>query len=125
MKDDLTQEVISAVYKVHNTLGFGYFEKVYENALMIELRKRRISASQQLPIQVYYEGEIVGDYVADIIVEDELILELKSVANLTERDEVQLVNYLKGTNIERGLLINFGASVKVKRKYKDFRPTNN
>lgn len=125
MKDDLTQEVISAVYKVHNILGFGYFEKVYENALIIELRKRGISASQQLPIQVYYEGEIVGDYVADIIVKDELILELKSVANLTERDEVQLVNYLKGTNIERGLLINFGASVKVKRKYKDFRPTNN
>ena len=125
MNDELTHEIIAAAYKVHKTLGFGYLEKVYENAMMIELRKRNISAIQQLPVVVYYEGEIVGDYRADIMVEDRVLIELKSNVELIEKDEVQLVNYLKGTNKPYGLLINFGTSVTVKRKYKDYRPPRN
>ena len=124
MNDQLTHEIIAAAYKVHNTLGYGFFEKVYENAMMIELRKRGLSATQQLPVVVYYEGEIVGDYKADIFVEEKIIIELKANINLVERDEVQLVNYLKGTEKPYGLLINFGTSVLVKRKYRDYKPSD-
>jgi len=123
MNDQLTHEIIAAAYKVHNTLGFGFLEKVYENAMMIELRKRGISAVQQLPVTVFYEKEIVGDYKADIFVEGRIIVELKSNAHLIDIDEVQLVNYLKGTEKPYGLLINFGPSVVVKRKYRDYNGT--
>jgi len=123
MNDQLTHEIIAAAYKVHNTLGFGFLEKVYENAMMIELRKRGLSATQQLPVTVYYEGEVVGNYKADIFVENKIIIELKSNVHLIPNDEVQLVNYLKGTNNPYGLLINFGTSVVVKRKYRDYKPS--
>jgi GxxExxY protein len=116
---DLTEKIINAAYKVHNVLGFGFLEKVYQNALVIELRKRDLVVSSGVPIKVFYDNEIVGEYVADLIVEDKVILELKAVKDLAEIHEVQLVNYLKATGIEVGLLINFGHSVQVRRKVFD------
>lgn len=100
-------------------MGFGFLEKVYQNALIIELRKMGLSILSEETITVYYENEIVGEYVADIVVEGKVILELKAVKELTEIHEVQLVNYLKATGIEVGLLINFGHSVQIKRKVFD------
>jgi len=114
---ELTEKVIQCCFKVHNTLGFGFLEKVYENALVIELSKAGLDAKQQYPIQVYYDGEIVGDYQADILVEDKVILELKSIDRIADIHEIQLKNYLKATGIEVGLLINFGKSVEIRRKF--------
>jgi GxxExxY protein len=113
---ELTEKIIKAAYTVHNALGFGFLEKVYQNALAIELKKMGLDIGTESPISVYYEDKIVGQYVADIIVAKKVILELKAVKNLSEAHEVQLVNYLKATGIEVGLLINFGHSVDVKRK---------
>ncbi len=100
-------------------LGFGFLEKVYQNALILELNKIGLQVENEKAIRVYYEGQIVGDYSADTIVEGKVILELKAVKDLAEIHEVQLVNYLKATGIEVGLLINFGPSVQVKRKIFD------
>ncbi|MEL6721470.1 MAG: GxxExxY protein [Bacteroidota bacterium] len=116
LHEDITGEIIKAFYKVHNVLGYGFLEKIYENAMMIELRKQGLSAKKQEPIIVYYDGQIVGDYRADILVEDTVILELKAVKEIIEKHEVQLVNYLKATEIEVGLLLNFGETPQVKRK---------
>jgi len=113
---DVTERIIGAAYEVHNVLGFGFLEKVYENALAIELREQGLSVQQQEPVQVFYKGHLVGDYVADLIVEDKVIVELKAVKLLDKAHEVQLVNYLKAGGIEVGLLLNFGSSVKVTRK---------
>jgi len=122
MTDQLTREIIAAAYTVHNKMGFGYLEKVYENSLAIELRKQGFQVEQQLPVVVYYDKTVVGDFRADMIVNGKVILELKAVANLAKEHEVQLVNYLKGANLPYGLLINFGTSVIVKRKYRDYKP---
>ena len=116
---ELTHQIIEAAYRVHKILGYGFLEKVYQNALMIELAKRGIRAESERPLKIHYESEIVGDYVCDIGVEDKVILELKAVKEINEIHEVQLVNYLKGTGIEVGLLINFGPSVQIKRKVLD------
>lgn len=116
---NLTEKIIKAAYTVHNVLGFGFLEKIYQNALIIELRKMGLNVLSEEPITVYYENEIVGQYVADIIVEKKVILELKAVKDLAIIHEVQLVNYLKATSIEVGLLINFGHSVQIKRKVFD------
>jgi GxxExxY protein len=116
-----TEAIIKCAYKVHNTLGSGFLEKVYENALLIELNKNGLEAIAQAPITVNYDGQIVGQYYADIIVNN-VIIELKAVENIVPIHEVQLVNYLKATGIDVGLLINFGSSVEVKRKYKDYKP---
>ncbi|MBW2610409.1 MAG: GxxExxY protein [Deltaproteobacteria bacterium] len=113
---DLTAKIIECAYKVHNTLGFGFLESVYQNALLIELEKNGLQAKKEVPIKVFYEEKSVGDYVADIIVEDKVILELKSVKEIHPAHEAQLTNYLKATGIEVGLLINFAESVRVKRK---------
>ena len=121
MEDKLSYEIIAAAYKVHNTLGFGFLEKVYENAMIHELRKKGINASPQFLISVYYDDQLVGDYKADIFVENKIIIELKSTRETTLKDEVQLVNYLNGAKIHFGLLINFGTSVTVKRKYQKMR----
>jgi GxxExxY protein len=102
---------------VHNTLGFGFLEKVYENSLVIELENNGVKAEQQKAVKVLYDGKPVGDYVADVIVKEDVIVEVKSVCTLAKEHEVQLVNYLKATGKPRGLLINFGRSVDVKRKY--------
>ncbi len=98
-------------------------EKVYQNALAIELRKKGIPIESEKPLKIFYESEIVGDYICDIVVDGRVVLELKAVKEIHEIHEVQLVNYLKGTGIEVGLLINFGPSVQIKRKVLDSEKT--
>ena len=115
--EDLTEEIIKAAMTVHNILGFVCMEKVYENSLMIELELSDLKAIQQQPMKVFYKEKLVGDYIADVIVEDEIIVELKSIENLNKIHEVQLVNYLKAVNMEVGLLLNFGKEkLEFKRK---------
>lgn len=122
MDDDaLTQTIIGCAYKVHNTLGVGFIEKVYENALRIELEKLGFNVKQQEPIKVRYEGTVVGEFQADLWVDDRIVIEIKAVQTLVVRHEVQLVNYLAATNITSGLLLNFGSSVQVKRKFRDYK----
>ena len=116
LHEDLTDKIIKAFYNVYNTLGYGFLEKVYENAMMIELRKLGLSARRQVPIKVLYEEELVGEYFADLVVEENIILELKAAESLREEHEFQLINYLKATEIEVGLLLNFGKKSQFKRK---------
>ena len=116
MYTELTEKIIGCAFKVYNQLGAGFLEKIYENALAIELKDAGLSAQQQYPIKVYYNEIVIGDYIADIVVEDRVIIELKAVNSLAKAHEVQLVNYLKATKIEVGLLINFGDIISVKRK---------
>ncbi len=113
---DLTEKIIGAAFKVHKALGWGFLEKVYQNALMIELAELNVKSEAESPVKVYYEEKLVGDFIADLLVEDKVIIELKAVKELNEAHEVQLVNYLKATGIEVGLLINFGEKVVVKRR---------
>jgi GxxExxY protein len=123
MKDgDLTQQIIGCAFKVHNALGPGFLEKVYENALRIELEKVGFRVKQQEPINVMYDGQIVGEYYADLWVDERVVVELKAALALAREHEVQLVNYLTATGINDGLLINFGPSVQVKRKFREYKP---
>jgi len=119
--DDLTEKVIGGAYCVHNALGAGFLEKVYENALRVELTEAGLAVKQQRPIPVRYRGEVVGDFYADLMIEERLIVELKAVRELCRAHEVQLVNYLAATGISDGLLINFGVSVEVKRKFREYK----
>ena len=105
--DELTYQINGAVFEVNRILGSGFLEKVYQKALLIELRKRGLKAQSEVPIQVQYKGELVGDYFADIVVEDRIILELKAIEKLQKVHEAQLLNYLKATGMHVGLLINF------------------
>ena len=105
---EITGKIIEAFYKVNNTLGYGFLEKVYENAMLVELRRLGMSVAQQQIIKVYYQEELVGNYFADILVEGKVILELKAAEGLSDAHEAQLINYLKATEIEVGLLLNFG-----------------
>lgn len=107
--EKLTEQVIGCAYAVHNTLGFGFLETVYEKSLQVELLQHGIEAKAQDPIKVRYREAIVGDYFADFLIDNRLIVELKSVSQLNQAHEVQLVNYLNATSIDHGLLINFGA----------------
>ncbi|MCE5345859.1 MAG: GxxExxY protein [Bacteroidales bacterium] len=116
--DQLTHTIIKAAYTVHNSLGGGFLENVYHNAMLIELRQMGLEVDSQYPIKVYYKDCLVGEYYADLFVERQVIVELKAVENLHPAHEVQLVNYLQGTGIDIGLLINFATSVEVKRKYR-------
>ncbi len=119
---ELTEKIIGCAYKVYNTMGFGFLESVYEKCLMIELRKQGLEAQTQVPIVVHYEGEVVGEFVADIIVEDKVIVELKSVRAIVRAHEIQLVNYLVGTGKSVGLLLNFAEEkVEIKRKVRDLQ----
>ena len=119
---NVTETVIGCAYRVYNKMGFGFLESVYEKCLLIELHKAGMDAEAQKPITVYYDGEIVGEFVADIIVNDTVILELKSVRRVIKAHEVQLVNYLVATGKPIGLILNFGESkVEVKRKVKDLK----
>ncbi|MEY4538833.1 MAG: hypothetical protein RLZZ306_590 [Bacteroidota bacterium] len=113
---EITDVVIKLFYKVYNELGFGFLEKVYQNALFMELTANGFEVEPQKQIKVYYKGRQVGDYYADIIVNNLVILELKATERLLQENEFQLINYLKATNIEVGLLLNFGAKPEVKRK---------
>ena len=113
---DITEKIIKAYYNVFNALGYGFLEKVYENAMMIELGKFGLNSEKQKPIKVYYDDVSIGEYFADIIVNDVVIIELKAAESLCEEHECQLTNYLKATDIEVGLLLNFGKKPEFKRK---------
>ena len=116
---ELTNKIICSSYNVHNILGAGFLEKVYENALCLELQSLWLNVEQQAPVKIDYKGQLVGEYFADMLVDGKVILELKVVETLTPIHEIQLKNYLKGSRIELGLLINFGKSVEVKRKFQE------
>jgi GxxExxY protein len=113
---DLTEKIIKAFYSVYNNLGYGFLEKVYENALKIELENQGLTVENQKPIKVYYYNDIIGEYYADLLVDQKVILELKAAKSISEEHECQLVNYLKATNIEVGLLLNFGTKPEFRRK---------
>ncbi len=113
---ELTEKIIEIYYRVYNKLGYGFLEKIYENAMMIEFKKENISAVSQSAIKVLYEGEIVGEYFADILISDKIIVEIKAAKNIAEEHEAQLLNYLKATDIEVGLLLNYGHKPNFKRK---------
>lgn len=113
---ELTGEILEAFYKVYNELGYGFLEKVYQNALALELMERKLSVSKEVPIAVHYNDQVVGSYFADILVEGKVILELKGTEKIIPAHESQLLNYLKATEIEVGLLLNFGKEPTFKRK---------
>jgi GxxExxY protein len=113
---DITDLIIKAFYTVYNTLGYGFLEKVYRNALTIELRKLGLDVIQEARITVYYDGQVVGEYFADLLVASAVIVELKAVKSLLSEHEAQLLNYLKATPYEVGLLLNFGPKPEIKRK---------
>ena len=105
--NELTYEINRAIFEVNRILGPGFIEKVYENALMVELKERSLNAESQAPINVRYKDKIVGEYIADIIVEDKVIIEIKTVENLAPIHKAQLLNYLKATGLHIGILVNF------------------
>jgi GxxExxY protein len=119
--DHLTHKVIGCAYKVHNKLGFGFLEKVYENALRVELRNQGVSVQQQVRLPVWYEGQQVGVYYPDLWIEAQLIIEIKAGTNLAPEHEMQLINYLAATGIGHGLLINFGERVNIRRKIREYK----
>lgn len=113
---ELTEIIIKAFFNVYNSLGYGFLEKVYENSMMIELQSLGLNCEKQKPISVFYKSTQVGEYFADINVEDKVILELKAAEGIIEEHEAQLLNYLKATEIEVGLLFNFGKKPQFKRQ---------
>jgi len=117
--EDLTEKIIKAFYRVYNVIGYGFLEKSYEKAMIKEFNKSGLEFSNQSPIKVYYEEEIIGDYVADFIVEDKVLVEIKAIKQLTIVDENQLLNYLTATKLEVGLLLNYGMKPEIKRKIYD------
>jgi GxxExxY protein len=118
--NELTYAINGAVFEVNRVLGPGFLEKVYENALLIELRSLGFKADSQVPIQVYYKDEVVGEYTADILVEEKVILELKTVEKPDRIHEAQLLNYLRATGIKVGILVNFRhAKAEIKRMVLD------
>ncbi len=122
---DLTDVILKTFYEVYNELGYGFLERVYQNALYIELKNKGLEVVPQKKIKVYYRGNVVGDYYADLIVEDRIIIELKAVEYIVEQFENQLLNYLRGTDCEVGLLLNFGKKPEFRRKiFENKRKTN-
>lgn len=117
--EQLTEQIIQAFYTVYHILGYGFLEKVYENSLAIELRKMGLTVVQQAAIRVYYAGIVVGEYYADLLVADAVIVEIKAVRSLLAEHEAQLLNYLKATPYEVGLLLNFGPKPEIRRKVYD------
>ena len=122
---DLTKHIIGAFYDVYNNLGYGFLEKVYENALTIELRTRGFQVEQQKAIYIHYRNQVVGEYFADLVVNDLIILELKATQKFAEEHEAQLLNYLKATPYEVGLLLNFGPKpIHIRKVYDNGRKPN-
>ena len=113
---DVTELIIKGFYRVYNELGYGFLEKVYENAMDIALRQLGLAVAQQSKIDVYFDGQVVGEYAADLVVNDAVIVELKAARALSAEHEAQLLNYLKATRYEVGLLLNFGVKAEIKRK---------
>lgn len=119
---DLTEKIIGCAFKVYNTLGSGFLESVYHKSLHIELEKSGLASEVQKPIKVYYDDQPVGDFFADIIVNELVVVELKAIQKLNKTHEVQLVNYLRATGFPVGLLINFGEEkIEIKRKVKELK----
>ena len=119
--EELTHKIIGCAYAVYKKLGFGFLESVYRKAMVIELIRAGLKVEEEKPLKVYYDGQVVGNFSADLVVDGSIIIELKSVQNLVREHEAQLVNYLNAIEKEIGLLINFGPSgVEVKRKYRQF-----
>jgi GxxExxY protein len=116
---EVTERVIAAFYQVYNALGYGFLEKVYQNAMELEMRARGLTVIPQAPLKVYYSGVVVGEYFADFLVEGRVIIELKAVEQVATEHHAQLLNYLKATDIEVGLLLNFGPKPEVRRKVYD------
>lgn len=112
----VTEQIIKAFYHVYNEMGHGFLEKVYENAMVIQLQKQGLVVRQQAPIKVYFDERIVGVYFADLLVDSKVIVEIKVAEALCEDHEAQLLHYLKATDIDVGLLLNFGPRPQVKRK---------
>lgn len=124
--ESLIKTIIQCAYNVRMHLAAGFLEAVYQKALMIELKEQGIHADTETPINVYYKNEIVGEFRADIIVEGEIIIELKAVQHLLPIHETQLVNYLTATHIDHGLLINFGGErIEIKRKFREYKHKDN
>ena len=123
----ITSTIIKSFFKVYNTLGYGFLEKVYQNAMLIELRKMGLSCYDNKRILVYYDNQQVGLYVADIFVEAPVIVEVKAAESLCKADETQLINYLKATDVQVGMLLNFGRKAEFKRKVfsDEFKPGQN
>ena len=120
--EEITRKIIGAAYQVHSQIGFGFLESVYKKAMLIELSKNDLKLESEKPLKVYYHNQVVGDFLADLFVEETVVVELKSVESLTKAHEVQLVNYLNALKKEIGLLINFGPSgVDAKRKYRNIK----
>ena len=115
--EELTKTIISAFYAVYNSLGYGFLEKVYENAFVLELKKRGLTVEQQRRIHVFYDGHVVGEYFADIVVENHIIVELKAAEAISEAHTAQLFNYLKSTRCEVGFVFNFGPEPSFERRY--------
>jgi GxxExxY protein len=113
---ELTEQIIGAFYAVYSALGYGFLENVYVKSLMIELTKRGLKVRDELPIHVYYDGQLVGEYFADLVVSELIILEIKAAKALATEHEAQLLNYLKATPYEVGLLLNFGPKPETKRR---------
>lgn len=119
ISDEMTKKIIGSAYTVYNQIGFGFLESVYHKAMVIELTKQNLTIESEKPLEVYYDGQIVGKFYADLYVENNVVVELKSVQKIAKEHEVQLVNYLNCIRKDIGLLINFGpTSVDVKRKYR-------
>ena len=119
--ESLIKKVIQCVYNVRLQLSSGFLETVYQKALLIELSKQNIQAEAEVPVDVYYDDSVVGEYRADIVVEKKIILEIKAIQHLLPVHEAQLVNYLTATKIDCGLLINFGGErLEIKRKYRTY-----
>jgi len=119
--DEITGKIIKAAYNVHNVLGKGFLEKVYKNSMIIELVGMDLLVDDEVPLEVFYKGHKVGEFYADLVVEDEIVVELKAVETIAKIHEVQLVNYLNATGKDTGLLINFGEKVEVKRKFRNYK----
>ena len=113
---EITEKIIGPAYSIHHYFGFGFLEKAYENALAIEMRKCGLKFEQQVPMKVYYNDEIVGEYTAYFIVEGKVLVEIKSVKKIEDAHHSQIINYLKALHLEVGLLINFGPDIEFKRK---------
>ena len=116
---EVTEKILRAFFDLHTELGYGFSEKVYENSLAILMQERGLKIQQQMPIHVYFHGKVVGEYIADALVNDVVVLELKAVSKLNEDHAAQLLNYLKATDYEVGLLLNFGQTAEFRRKVYD------
>ena len=124
-EEEITGKIIGCAMKVHRTLGCGFLESVYQNALRYELKKAGIDIACEVPLKVHYEGEVIGTFCADMVANDLVIIENKAVENLAPAHEAQLVNYLTATKRDIGLLLNFGASsLQYKKKFRVYRPSD-